>query len=411
MELRLIKAGLTVPGKPASVMLFAGLTGVGKTELAKTLAKFYSSSKLLQTYTMGNFTESHSISGIIGVPPGYVGHEQGGRIINDLNSDPYCVFLLDEAEKPHPDIWKPFLNLFDEGWIVDQRGTKAFADRAIFILTSNAGHEIISRMTEEGAEMDKIIEEVKKYLPTIRHERSPQSVFTPEFLARIGRTIIFKPLDQSAMEGLCRKMLRRMQKEWEEKREKTIVVPDNLIEYIAEQSHLLDKKSGYKEGARIVRRMIRELIEDSIQQEAGNREDEYKACNIIELIFIAPTPALPYQTSSPAKVTVELRTKQPLSPDKCIVQAEAELRNALTNQDFTLVYKAIPDCLARLETGLERWAREHGGERASHVSDGLLESFREAISDLDLSSRQSIQQAHTIIEKLITVLNPAGGSR
>src|SRR5438309_1216408 len=83
-----------------------------------------------------NFTEPHSVSGIIGVPPGYVGYGQGGRLINDLNADPYCVFLLDEAEKAHPEVWKPFLNLFDEAWITDTHGVKAFADKAIFILTS-----------------------------------------------------------------------------------------------------------------------------------------------------------------------------------------------------------------------------------------------------------------------------------
>ena len=87
---------------------------------------------------MSNFTEPHSVSGIIGVPPGYVGHETGGALINDLNADPYGVFLLDEAEKAHPNVWKPFLNLFDEGWIVDQRGVKAYADRAIFILTTSS---------------------------------------------------------------------------------------------------------------------------------------------------------------------------------------------------------------------------------------------------------------------------------
>ena len=174
MELSLIKAGLTDPGKPASVMFFAGLTGVGKTELAKALAEFYSTSKKLQVYTMGNFTEAHSGSGIIGVPPGYVGHEQGGRLINDLNSDPYCVFLLDEAEKAHPDVYKPFLNLFDEGWVTDTRGVKAFADRAIFILTSNAGQEKISEMTSGKQPQEKIVEAVRKELLQVRNERISQ---------------------------------------------------------------------------------------------------------------------------------------------------------------------------------------------------------------------------------------------
>jgi ATP-dependent Clp protease ATP-binding subunit ClpA len=126
------------------VLLFAGMTGVGKTELAKRIAELYSTSKRLTTYAMGNFTEPHSVSGIIGVPPGYVGHEDGGRLINELNADPYSVFLLDEAEKCHPNVWKPFLNLFDEGWIMGHRGVKAHADRAIFILTTNAGDKTIA---------------------------------------------------------------------------------------------------------------------------------------------------------------------------------------------------------------------------------------------------------------------------
>ena len=98
-------------------MLFVGQTGTGKTEMAKALARLYSSSKRLKTFTLGNFSEPHSVSGLIGVPAGYVGHDQGGRLINDLNADPYSVFLLDEADKSHPDVMQPFLNLFDEGWI------------------------------------------------------------------------------------------------------------------------------------------------------------------------------------------------------------------------------------------------------------------------------------------------------
>ena len=123
-ELGLIKAGLTEPTKPASVMLFVGQTGTGKTEMAKALARFYSISKRLRTYTLGNFSEPHSVAGIIGVPPGYVGHDQGGRLVNDLIADPYCVFLLDEADKAHPDVLQPFLNLFDEGWVRDQRAQR-----------------------------------------------------------------------------------------------------------------------------------------------------------------------------------------------------------------------------------------------------------------------------------------------
>jgi ATP-dependent Clp protease ATP-binding subunit ClpA len=288
-ELRLIKAGLTEPGKPASVMLFAGMTGVGKTELAKALARFYSSSKRLQTYTMGNYTESHSVSAIIGVPPGYVGHEQGGRLINDLNSDPYCVFLLDEAEKPHPDIWKPFLNLFDEGWIVDQRGVKAFADRAIFILTSNGGHEIISTMAQRGEPLPRIVERVKEELPRILHKQTGQPVFTPEFLARIKRIIVFKPLDLHAMEGICRKLIARTQAMWQEKREKTVVVHDSLIGYIAKEGHRLNTDASGKEGGRIVGKLISDLIDANIQRAASEHEARFAACSTIELALLLPS--------------------------------------------------------------------------------------------------------------------------
>lgn len=284
MELRRIKAGWTDASKPASVLLFAGLTGVGKTELAKALARFYSSSRRLQTYTMANFTEPHSVSGIIGVPPGYIGYDQGGRLINDLNADPYCVFLLDEAEKAHPEVWKPFLNLFDEAWITDTHGTRAYADKAIFILTSNAGSEIIAQMWLAGErDMSKIAERVKSALGKIRHERSEQPVFSPEFIARIRQIIIFRPLDLSAMEAICRKHLVKMQQAWKQKREKTLVVPEMLIQYIAEYSHRRNQRSGNKEGGRIVERLLSHLIEDQIQFEQMRDKDAYQMAEIIEI--------------------------------------------------------------------------------------------------------------------------------
>ncbi len=291
-ELRRIKAGWADASKPASVLLFAGLTGVGKTELAKALAQFYSSSKRLQTYTMANFTEPHSVSGIIGVPPGYVGYDQGGRLINDLNADPYCVFLLDEAEKAHPEVWKPFLNLFDEAWITDTRGIKAYADKAIFILTTNAGAESIAQMWLEGErDMQRVAEQVKLALGNVQHERSNQPVFSPEFLARIRHIIIFRPLDLSAMENICRKHVKKMQQVWRQKREKTLMIPEVLVKYIAERSHRLNQRSGNKEGGRIVERLLSQLVEDTIQQKQIEAEEEYKQADTIEVHCTLPPDA------------------------------------------------------------------------------------------------------------------------
>jgi ATP-dependent Clp protease ATP-binding subunit ClpA len=290
-EPRLIKAGITDPGKPASVMLFCGLNGVGKTELAKRLAEIYSTSKRLQIYTMGNFVESHSVSGIIGVPAGYVGHDQGGRLINDLNADPYGVFLLDEIEKSHPDVLKPFLNLFDEGWIVDQKGVKAYADRAIFILTSNAGYEAISQMHQDKRPMADIVEHVKSSLARVRNERSGQPVLSQAFLARIKRIQIFNPLTEPAMLGITRILLERVQHTWLMHRGKTIVVSDELIQHIAVQGQAINLKSGGREGGRGIRRLIAELVEDRIQLAAIRSKADYARCRTIRLTLKASAAA------------------------------------------------------------------------------------------------------------------------
>jgi ATP-dependent Clp protease ATP-binding subunit ClpA len=287
-ELQLIKAGLNEPGKPASVLLLAGMTGVGKTELAKRLAELYSTSKQLNTYSMGNFTEPHTVSGIIGVPPGYVGHEQGGRLINELNADPYAVFLLDEAEKAHPNVWKPFLNLFDEGWIEDQRGVRAYADRAIFILTTNAGERQIEQMTRSGKPEEEITERVKTILSKVKQERSSQPVFTPQFLARLRRVIVFGPLDEQAMIGISRVKLTQMQRLWQQKREKSIEVPESLITHIGRRAHELNEQAQGKEGGRIVRKLITDLVEIRIQQAATQQSADYKKCSRVELGFVEP---------------------------------------------------------------------------------------------------------------------------
>ncbi|MDT0447085.1 AAA family ATPase [Streptomyces johnsoniae] len=286
-ELRRIKAGLAgADGGPASVMLFAGLTGVGKTELAKTVASFYSTSKLLQTYPMGGFTERHSVSSILGSPQGYVGHERGGRIVNELNADPYGVFLLDEAEKAHAEVWRPFLNLFDEGWIEDRRGVRAHGDRAIFILTTNAGHDVIARMTRQGADEEAIAAAVKEALLRARSGGSHEDpVFTPEFLARIRRIIVFRPLDEDAMAGICRKMVDAKQAFWREKREKDLVVPERLIAWAARRAHEGNEAADGKEGARKLRELLTDLIEDPILKAQERLEDDYRRCARIELDF------------------------------------------------------------------------------------------------------------------------------
>jgi ATP-dependent Clp protease ATP-binding subunit ClpC len=282
-ELGLIKAGFVDTGKPASVMLFIGQTGTGKTEMAKALARFYSSSKKLKTFTLGNFSEPHSVSGIIGVPAGYVGHDQGGRLVNELNADPYGVFLLDEADKAHPDVMQPFLNLFDEGWVLDQRGMKAYADRAIFILTTNVGQRQIADLCKSGKSIDEITSTMKESLSRIRHTKSNRPVFSPEFLARVKRIVVFRSLDQAAMHGICQRLLAQLKERWLIERQKSLEVEDTLVDAIARRAALLDQKSQGKEGGRIVRKLLADVVESRIQSAISRDVNAYRTSHSVSV--------------------------------------------------------------------------------------------------------------------------------
>ncbi|MFO0824980.1 MAG: AAA family ATPase [Gemmataceae bacterium] len=288
-ELGLIKAGMTDTTKPASVLLFLGQTGTGKTELAKALARFYSSSKRLKTYTLGNCVEPHSVATIIGVPPGYVGSDRGGRLVNELNADPYGVFLLDEADKAHPDVLQPFLNLFDEGWVTDQRGTRGYAGKSVFVLTTNVGQRMIAEMHKEGKTLDEITTRMKEALGQIRHGKSDRPVFTPEFLARIKRIIVFRPLDKTAMEAIARKQLVDIQASWLHGRNKELVIPEALVLYVGEAAHRLDEKANGKEGGRVVRKLVAEWIEAPLQRAMATDPYGYRGARTTTVNFTPPS--------------------------------------------------------------------------------------------------------------------------
>lgn len=351
-ELKLIKGGAKDPTKPASIMLFAGLTGTGKTELAKTIAQVYSASKNLTVYTMGNFNESHSVSGIVGVPPGYVGYEMGGRLINDLNADPYSVVLLDEVEKAHPDIWKPFLNLFDEGWIVDQRNVKAHGNRAIIILTSNAGADKITEKLAQKASIDEIIEAVKKELYEIEHTTARQKCFTPEFLARITQIIIFNPLTKDAMRAITKLKLKKLEKAWKEKRDKTLIISDDIIEHIADLGHKDNGKSNGREGGRIIPKHIATLIETPLQDMIAEDPQAYKRATEIH-VKLGPS----------GQAMFFLEGTQPLSPEEAGGQAAERIQTILSEEpDFHLDSRVerMENVLQDWEQAVRAWAEDKG---------------------------------------------------
>ena len=270
-ELSLIKAGMKDLERPASVMLFAGMTGTGKTEMAKTIANMYSATKRLVVFTMGNFTESHSVSGIIGVPPGYVGHDQGGRLINEINKDPYCVVLLDEIEKAHPEIWKPFLNLFDEGWVVDARNVRANASRCIFILTSNVGAQEASDLYAHNASYEDIQEEVKERLFEHVFSNTTIKCFTPEFLARIQQIVVFRPLDEQAMGSIVKRTIENKIGTYRRLRSKTLAVSEEFRNALTAESMDRYRSSKGREGGRVVRKVIAEYVDGALEKMDSDR--------------------------------------------------------------------------------------------------------------------------------------------
>lgn len=174
------------------------------------------------------------------------------------------MFLLDEAEKCHPNIWKPFLNLFDEGWIADQRGRKAFGDEAIFILTTNAGDRSIGQLTQSGKTHDEIVDHVRRTLSRVRQERSSQPVFPPQFLSRIRRIMVFKPLSVESMVEITRITLKKVADQWEIARGKRLNIHEPVVHAIGEKAHHLNSLANGEEGGRIVKKLIRDKIEYAI---------------------------------------------------------------------------------------------------------------------------------------------------
>lgn len=193
-----VRTGFYDEAKPRGVLVFAGPTGVGKTELAKMTA--YEMGVPLHRFDMSEFSESHKVSRLLGSPSGYVNSDRGGELVNKLKSTPACVVLFDEIEKAHPDIYKIFLQLFDEGRLTDSMGQEVNATKAIFILTTNLGsHEIYQQM-QRGVR-DNLYERLKALC--IR-------TFSAELYNRFDKVIVFRHLSQVAMERIVEKYLRHL---------------------------------------------------------------------------------------------------------------------------------------------------------------------------------------------------------
>ncbi len=252
------RVGLKDPKRPIGSFLFLGPTGVGKTEVSKALAEaVFGNEESMIRVDMSEYMEKHSVSKMIGSPPGYVGHEDGGQLSEKVRRNPFSVILFDEIEKAHPDVFNILLQVLDDGHITDSQGRKVDFKNAIIIMTSNAGAQSIiePKKLGFGAKEDEkqdhermkasVMEEVKR-------------IFKPEFLNRIDETIVFRALNKDDMKKIIGIMVRDLQKRCKEQLQIDLVVREAAKESIVEKAY--DRKYG----ARPLRRKLQDEVEDRL---------------------------------------------------------------------------------------------------------------------------------------------------
>ena len=255
------RVGLKDPKRPIGSFLFLGPTGVGKTEVSKALAEaVFGNEEAMIRVDMSEYMEKHSVSKMIGSPPGYVGHEDGGQLSEKVRRNPFSVVLFDEIEKAHPDVFNILLQVLDDGHITDSQGRKVDFKNTIIIMTSNAGAQSIIEPKKLGF---GVHEDEKQ-----DHERMKSNVmeevkrlFKPEFLNRIDETIVFRALNKDDMKQIVTLMTNELQKRCKDQLQINLVVRD------AAKSYIVEKAYDRKYGARPLRRKIQNEIEDRLAEE------------------------------------------------------------------------------------------------------------------------------------------------
>ncbi len=255
--------------------MFIGPSGVGKTFLAKQLSKeLFGSEDSLIRLDMSEYQEAHSISKLIGAPPGYIGHEQGGRLTEAVRRQPFSVVLLDEIEKAHPDIYNAFLQVLDDGRLTDGLGRTVDFKRTIIIMTSNTGFNNSSTIGFQESDEDK---------------KAPlRELFSPEFIDRLDEVVYFEKHDDAGMIFMINQMLEEIREE--------LASRDILISFSeAVAGYLLDKADKKSASARSLRALLREHIEDPLSIELLMKPSEEGIIVTVDddkLVFARPVPFL-----------------------------------------------------------------------------------------------------------------------
>ncbi len=255
------RVGLKDPKRPIGSFLFLGPTGVGKTELSKALAEaMFGTESALIRVDMSEYMEKHSVSKMIGSPPGYVGYDEGGQLSEKVRRNPYSVILFDEVEKAHPDVFNILLQVLDDGHITDAQGRKIDFKNTVIIMTSNAGAENIISPKRLGFASANDEQENYKFMKD-RVMEEVRRLFKPEFLNRIDDIIVFHPLNREHMKEIAGIMLKTIEKRSQAQLHLTLNVTDQAKEF------LIDKGYDEKYGARPLRRTIQNLLEDKLAEE------------------------------------------------------------------------------------------------------------------------------------------------
>ena len=254
------RVGLKDPKRPIGSFLFLGPTGVGKTEVSKALAEaVFGNEEAMIRVDMSEYMEKHSVSKMIGSPPGYVGHEDGGQLSEKVRRNPFSVILFDEIEKAHPDVFNILLQVLDDGHITDSQGRKVDFKNTIIIMTSNAGAQSIiePKKLGFGAKEDEkqdhermksnVMEEVKR-------------IFKPEFLNRIDETIVFRALNKEDMKQIMTIMVRELQQRCKDQLQIELTVRD------AAKAHIVEEAYDRKYGARPLRRKLQDEVEERLAE-------------------------------------------------------------------------------------------------------------------------------------------------
>jgi ATP-dependent Clp protease ATP-binding subunit ClpC len=249
---RKARAGLANPRRPIGSFIFLGPTGVGKTELARALAEYlFDDEDAMIRLDMSEYMERHTVSRLVGSPPGYIGYDEGGQLTEAVRRRPYSVVLLDEIEKAHPDVFNMLLQLLEDGRLTDNKGRTVSFDNTVVIMTSNAGAHLIPGSDEMRGREEEIREQLMREL---------QTYFRPEFLNRVDEIIVFHALGDEELKKIAALLLENLRRTAKDQ-DIDLRFSDAVVRRIAEEGH------GSRYGARPLRRAVGKLIESPLSKE------------------------------------------------------------------------------------------------------------------------------------------------